>query len=188
MHPHWHSSSADSQRKLISHFILSLGPKSPITTLSPTPTSPSNIFEAELTYSRSLHDVASVLRWGIRHLQLEGSSFGNQDSAASEWAWYSTFSTSERDKDYPTTAFSQALMPLLPPSHSQLLSAMLDIISSLAAHAEANGASGSKLAKLFGIWLLSVERARQDEDWTQFYKRWERAGRICEHLFLAHVR
>lgn len=188
MHPHWYSASPEVQRKLISLFILSLGPKSPITTLSPTSTSPSLMFETELNYTRDPHNVAAVLRWGLRHLRLEGPSFGSGNSTSSEWAWYLNFATSERDAGYPPTAFSKSLIPLLPPAHLQLLTAILDTMSSLAAHAEATGTSGSKLAKLFGLWLLAAERVESSEDWSAFYKRWEGAGRILEHLFLAHVR
>ena len=188
MHPHWYSASPEIQRKLISLFILSLGPKSPITTLSPTPTSPSAIFETELNYTRDPHDIAGVLRWGVRHLRLEGSSFGKDASSSSEYSWYRSFATSERDANYPPKAFSQSLVPLLPAAHLPLLTALLDIMSSLAAHGEAIGTSGSKLSKLFGLWLVSAERARSSETWTEFYKRWEQAGRIFEHLFLAYIR
>lgn len=188
MHPHWYSASPEVQRKLVSLFIISLGPKSPITTLSPTPASPSLVLETELNYTRDPHDIAGVLRWALRHLRLQGSSFGSDSSATSEWAWYLQFATSERDGGYPPTAFSKSLVPLLPPAHLPLLTTLLDTMSSLAAHAEATGTSGSKLAKLFGLWLLSTERVDSSEDWAAFYKRWERAGRILEHLFLAHVR
>jgi hypothetical protein len=187
MHPHWYSASPEVQRKLIQLFILSLGLKNPTTTLSPSPTSPSLIFETELNYTRSPHDIAGVLRWAIRHLQLDGPSFG-QTSDSSEWAWYQSFASSERQADYPPAAFSKFLTPSLPPAHLQLLIALLNIISSLAAHAETTGMSGSKLAKLFGLWLVSAERAKASKDWAEFYKRWERAGRILEHLFLVHLR
>ncbi|KAI0776683.1 hypothetical protein BD413DRAFT_645259, partial [Trametes elegans] len=93
-----------------------------------------------------------------------------------------------RAASFPLTAFSDALVPQLPPSHLQLLIATLDIVSSLAAHSEVNGISGSKLSKFFGLWLLSTKRSEQSDDWSSFYSRWERAGRILEHLFLAHIR
>ncbi|KIP06575.1 hypothetical protein PHLGIDRAFT_452814 [Phlebiopsis gigantea 11061_1 CR5-6] len=188
MHPHWYSASPEVQRKLVSLFILSFGPKSPISTLSPAPSSPQLVFENELNYTRDPHDIASVLRWGLRHLRLEGSSFGKDSTTPSEWAWYVNFATAEREGGYPSTAFSKSLIPLLPPAHSQLLAALFDTMSSLAAHAETTGTSGSKLAKLFGLWLLSTERVKSSEDWAAFYRRWERAGRVLEHLFLAHIR
>ncbi|KAH9916415.1 uncharacterized protein BXZ73DRAFT_53828 [Epithele typhae] len=185
MHPFWYSASPDAQRRLISLFLLSLGPKSPITTLSPSPSSASASFDSELEYSRSPHDVAAVFRWALRHLRLEGESFGRDSS---EWKWYETFAEAERTKSYPNNAFSDALVPQLPPSHHQLLVATLDLVSSFASHAETSGVSGSKLSKFLGIWLLAAKRSEDGEDWPAFYARWERAGRILEHLFLAHIR
>ncbi|KAI0668963.1 hypothetical protein C8Q78DRAFT_1193932 [Trametes maxima] len=185
MHPFWYSASPEVQRKLISLFILSLAPKSPITTLSPSPTSALSTFDTELEYTRSPHDIAAVLRWALRHLRLESESFGRVEE---QWKWYQTFAEAERASSYPLNAFSDALVPQLPPSHLQLLIATLDIVSSLAAHSEHNGISGSKLSKFFGLWLLTTKRSEQGDDWNSFYSRWERAGRILEHLFLAHIR
>ncbi|KAH7912065.1 hypothetical protein BJ138DRAFT_842915 [Hygrophoropsis aurantiaca] len=196
MHPHWHSSSPDFQRKLISLFIHSLAPKSRITTLSPTPTSATSAFESELGYTRSPHDVAAVLRWGIRHLRLEDGSFGgakNQENniinnTNSELGWYTTYHDAEHNAEYPSRGFSELLLPLLPPAHTELLTATLDVIAALAAHAEANSISGSKLSKFLGLWLLTTTRSEEADDWTRFYARWEHAGRILEHLFLAKIR
>jgi len=178
MHPHWHSASPDIQRRLISLFIQSLS------TTKENPPAPTP-FESELKSTRSPHDVAAVLRWGLRHLKLDGSSFG-KDSA--EWLWYQTFSTMERSADYPPQAFSEQLVPLLPKPHLDLLLATLEIESSLAAHAEHNSISGSKLSKFLGLWLLTASRSEVGDDWDAFYARWERAGRILEHLFLCRIR
>ncbi|KAG5638831.1 hypothetical protein H0H81_009602 [Sphagnurus paluster] len=180
MHPHWYSASPEAQRRLISLFIQSLAPKSPKSTLAQTP--PADAFESELSSTRSAYDVAAVLRWGLRHLQLEGDSFGKERS------WYSNFFEAERSAQYPQNGFSVILAPTLPPSHLKLLDATLEVFSSLAAHAEANGISGSKLSKFFGLWLLTVPRIHDNDDWTTFYANWERAGRILEHLFLSRIR
>ncbi|ETW79673.1 hypothetical protein HETIRDRAFT_247075, partial [Heterobasidion irregulare TC 32-1] len=93
-----------------------------------------------------------------------------------------------RSASYPPLAFSQTLVPQLPPAHSELLFTTLDVISSLAAHSEANGISGSKLTKFMGLWLLTGRRSAEADDWKTFYDRWERAGRILEHLFLSRIR
>lgn len=182
MHPHWYSASPDIQRRLISLFIQSLAPKSPITTLSPTPSAPVSAFESEIISTRSPHDVAAVLRWGLRHLQLDGAAFGK------DAAWYTTFLEAERAAGYPSKAFSEKLVPQLPAAHLELLTATLDVLSSLAAHAEANSISGSKLSKFLGLWLLTTQRVEEKDDWTTFYARWERTGRILEHLFLSNIR
>ncbi|KAG1751754.1 hypothetical protein EDB19DRAFT_1198150 [Suillus lakei] len=187
MHPHWHSASPDVQRKLISLFIHSLAPKSRITTLSPTPAAAISAFEAELEYTRSPHDVAAVLRWGLRHLVLENNSFG-KDVSAPEWAWYKSFFDAEKGASYPPKSFTELLLPQLPQAHTELLLATVDIISALASHAEANSISGSKLSKFLGLWLVTATRTEPTDNWTTFYARWERAGRILEHLFLARIR
>jgi len=186
MRPHWHSASPQLQRKLISLFILSLAQKSPGTTLAPS-TSPSAAFNSELEYTRSVHDIAAVFRWALRHLKLEGASFGSSPSS-DEWAWYSSFCEAERRSTYDPRVFTAKLVPEIPSTHIALLMSTLDIISSLAAHAEANGYSGSKLAKYFGFWLLTARRDAGTEDWNSFYTRWEVSGRILEHLFLSWLR
>ncbi|KAJ6604291.1 hypothetical protein DFH09DRAFT_1442563 [Mycena vulgaris] len=182
MIPHWYSASPTVQRKLISLFIQSLALKSPITTLSPTSSSPVSAFESEISSTRSPHDVAAVLRWGLRHLQLDNSSFGKDEQ------WYTQFLQAEKAADYPPKAFTEKLVPLLPPAHLHLLTAALEIFSSLAAHAEANSISGSKLSKMLGLWIISTPRVTQGEDCLTFYAKWDKWGRILEHLFLARIR
>ncbi|TFY82841.1 hypothetical protein EWM64_g1173 [Hericium alpestre] len=96
MHPHWYSASPDVQRKLISLYIHSLAPNSPPTTLSPNSAVSDSAFQSELAYVRSPHDVAAVLRWGLRHLQLDGDAFGKDTAESAEWAWYTAFAGAER--------------------------------------------------------------------------------------------
>ena len=185
MHPHWHSTSPGVQQRLISLYLLSLASTSPDGVASPTSPTALTTFESELQYSRSPHDVAALLRWGLRHLRLEGDSFGKESG---DWTWYSTFAEAERAGSYPPDAFSNSLVPQLPSAHTELLLATLDIISSLSTRSEANGSSGSKLSKFFGLWLLTSEQSMEGDDWSAFYDRWDRAGRILEHLFLARIR
>jgi hypothetical protein len=182
MIPHWYSASPSVQRKLISLFIQSLASNSPITTLSPTASSAVSAFESEINTTRSPHDIAAVLRWGLRHLQLDNSSFGKDEQ------WYSQFLDAEKASEYPPKAFTEKLAPLLPPAHLHLLTATLEIFSSLAAHAEANSISGSKLSKMLGLWLLSAPRVDEGDDCLTFYAKWEKWGRVLEHLFLARIR
>lgn len=186
MRPHWHSASPQLQRKLISLFILSLAQQGPDTTLALS-TSPSAAFNSELEYTRSVHDIAAVFRWGLRHLHIEGPSFGSS-SSSDEWSWYHSFCEAERKSAYDPQVFTTKLVPDIPSTHTTLLIPVLDIISSLAAHAEANGYSGSKLSKYFGFWLLTARRGAGTEDWNSFYARWEDSGRMLEHLFLAWLR
>jgi hypothetical protein len=61
-----------------------------------------------------------------------------------------------------------------------LLTATVEIFSSLAAHAEVNYTSGSKLCMLFGLWLPTAYRIEDKDDWQTFCARWERTGRMLE--------
>ncbi|EFI26947.1 hypothetical protein CC1G_15348 [Coprinopsis cinerea okayama7 len=174
MTPHWYSASPDIQRRLISLFIHSLTSQSPLSAI------PS--FESEINSTRSPHDVAAVLRWGLRHLQLEGDTFGNHPQ------WYNTFFAAERMADHPPKAFSETLAPLIPPTHFNLLKQVLEIFSSFTIYSDTNSTSGSKLSKVFGLWLLNAHRVETNDDWQTFYDRWERTGRQLEHLFFAQIR
>ena len=154
----------------------------PETTLAPT-ASPLATSNPNPEHARSVHDIAAALR----HPKLKGASFGSS-SSTDEWSWYNNFFEAERKSAYDPRAFTTKLIPEIPSTHLALLGPILDIISSLAAHAEANGYSGSKLAKYFGFWLLTTRRATETEDWNSFYTRWEVSGRMLEHLFLSWLR
>jgi Domain of unknown function (DUF1708) len=185
MHPHWHSTSPEVQHRLISHYLLSLTSTNPDGATSPTSPTAVTTFESELHYAHSPHDVAAVLRWALRHLKLEGDGFGKESG---DWTWFNRFAEAERAGSYPPDAFSNSLIPQLPTAHTELLITTLDIISSLSARSEANGSSGSKLSKFFGLWLLTSDDSTECDDWRAFYDRWDRSGRILEHLFLARIR
>ncbi|KAF8591780.1 hypothetical protein K439DRAFT_1626783 [Ramaria rubella] len=180
MRPHWFASprQQEIQLKLISRFLQTLSQQS-----NGASTSSRVTFESELRYTSDPHDVAAVLRWGLRHLQLEGNNFGSSNHLD----WYKSFVESERSGSYPPKAFDDSLVPLLPTSHTQLLRAVLDLVSSLAAHSEENGISGNKLSKVLGWWVVS-SRSIEGASWREFYLQWEAAARQFEHLFLAYIR
>ena len=108
MHPHWYSASPDTQRKLISLFILSLSPTSP----TRTPGSTESPFESELRYTRSPYDVASLLRWGLRHYQPspDALNFGLKPD------WYQVFTADPaRREGYPDVGRALAVEPMTCP-------------------------------------------------------------------------
>ena len=137
--PHWHSASQDQQYKLINLFLQSIANS---TALPPSPGASLEKFEAHLQ-TASPHDIADVLKWGLRHLQLENQSFPTATSS-DEWGWYKVFAEAERAAGFPPNAYTDLLLPLLPPAHQELLSTFLDIGTSVAAHAETNGVSGER--------------------------------------------
>jgi hypothetical protein len=164
MRPNWHAASPTTQAKLLTGFV-----------------SENENWKVDINHA-SPHDVASVLRWSLRHLQLPPQGFGNSE------AWYSDFFTAEKKSGYQPKAYSEALVPLLPETNAKLLAVILDLASSLAAHSEANGISGSKFSRLVGFWLLASNRVGKNETWATFYQRWDETGRMLEHLFLARIR
>jgi hypothetical protein len=183
MHPHWYTSSPSLQRKLISLYL------HPRTTDASTSSPPLSNFESEIEYSDP-HDVASVLRWALRHFEpTDVPAFGMTSTDSGLYEWYNAFSTAERNHNYPMDAYDTlSSQSLIPTSHHQLLAVLLDLTFSLAAHAEANGVSGSKFSKLVGLWLLESKRKAAADDWRGFYADWDHAGRILEHVFLARIR
>jgi hypothetical protein len=118
----------------------------------------------------------------LRHLQLQGDAFGHQEE------WYHAFFDAERKAEYPPKSFSNILAPLIPSEHLNLLKEVLDLLSNLSPHGEANSTSGSKLSKTFGLWLLNAHRVETSDDWKSFYARWDLAGRQLEHIFFARIR
>lgn len=181
MHPHWHSSSPAVQRKIISLYLGSLLSGSAVSS-----NSVASAFEYELEYARDPHDVAAVFRWALRHLKLDGNSFGKDGNGT--LGWYDSFAGEEKVKQYPPKAYSEILLPAIKPSHVDVLNATLNLFSSLASHSEMNGVSGSRLSMSLGYYLLTGNNVTDLGDWPAFYANWERAGRALEHIFLANLR
>ncbi|KLO16470.1 hypothetical protein SCHPADRAFT_208777 [Schizopora paradoxa] len=184
MHPHWHSASPQLQRRLISLFMASIGQ-------SASPKAQST-FEDGMEFTRSPHDIASVFRWALRHLQLEGHSFASakdvEASTTGPLSWYGSLVDDERTGGYPPTAFSTILLPRVKAPHVDLLRLTADLMSVLAAHSEANGVSGSKLSMILGQYLLIGSQESGELSWKDFYERWENSGRALEHIFLCYLR
>ncbi|KAG8929292.1 hypothetical protein FRC02_005780 [Tulasnella sp. 418] len=194
--PYWHSSSPEIQSMLTDLFISTLSNTE--TSVSSDQKESENRFRAELRDTRSMHDVAAVLKWGLRHLNLGSQSFGLKHSDEDQFLWYKEFVESEKGAEYPMDAYTTLLVPLLPEDNAELLRATLDLVCSVAAHSDEVAISGSKLSKMIGWWLLSnrkiypsggTQGAKNDPYvWALFYDQWEKSARIMEHLFLAFIR
>jgi hypothetical protein len=191
MHPHWHSASPAAQRRIIMLFVNSIASSTPSTPATPSPASAA--FATELDYTRSPHDVAAVFRWALRHLKLDGGSFDGRTISTSSalsgpngslasLRWYDAFAANESGQSYPLQAFSELLLPQLPRSHADLLLATTGLMSSLSAHSEWNGVSGSKLAMLFGHYLLTGNRADGygQSEWVKVQSDAGREGLLLE--------
>ncbi|KZO97491.1 hypothetical protein CALVIDRAFT_597418 [Calocera viscosa TUFC12733] len=186
--PHWHSESALVQQTLLSLYISSLEPNN---ATAVGPPSPAEAFLTELRYTSDPHDVTAIIKWGLRHLYLENSAFGQTDTsgslADSDWSWYRDFSVGERQAGYPPSAFTSILLPRLAPNHAALLGGLMDLISSVASHVAQNAMSGSRLSKALAYWVIA-RRPAHLTNFAALYEHWDTASRIMEHLFLAFVR
>ncbi len=149
-------------------------------------------FEDGMEFTRSPHDIASVFRWALRHLQLEGHSFASAKdekvSTTGSLSWYDSFANEERTGDFPQSAFTSLLLPRVKPPHVDLLFLTTDLMSVLAAHSETNGVSGSKLSMILGQYLLIGTQEDGELSWKEFYEKWENSGRALEHIFLCYLR
>lgn len=188
-HPHWLSASRSSQRELISRYVATLQSPSASTQES---------FQTTLGVAEPT-DVAAVLRWGLRHMVLAKGTFGSASSSlatAEAWDWYVKFAEAECAAGFPADAYSSKLLPLLPQPHAALLKDLLDLLSSVAAHAQGNGMFNTKLAKDVAWWVVSSRKwdvskngtGGNRDEWADFYLAWDRASRILEHVMLAYLR
>lgn len=192
-HPHWLSASRSSQRELISRYVATLQSPSAATQES---------FQTILGLAEPT-DVAAVLKWGLRHLVLEKGTFGSPSSSSPSslatveaWDWYVKFAEAERAAGFPADAYSSKLLPLLSQPHAILLKNLLDLLSSVAAHAQGNGMFNTKLAKDVAWWVVSSRKwgvskngaGGNRDEWADFYLAWDRASRILEHVMLAYLR
>lgn len=171
MHPHWHAASSSHQQRLISLFFS-----------GPT-TGEAIKFEQEINASK-VHDVAAVLRWGLRHLQLQSTK-----------VWYDSFVKAEQDAGFPLDAFSTLLPPLLEAQgYYELLRETLGLLGSLVAHAERNGVGGARVARGVGGLALGSSLSTislslpQAQAFTKAYENWDNSAQMAERLFLASLR
>jgi len=140
--------------------------------------------DKELRYA-SPHDVVSVLKWGLRHMRLRCSDFNSKDSDE----WYSSFVSSERQSGYQPRAIADFLHPQLPQATAELLSEVLDLMASVAAHSSSNHMPASALCKVLGFWLLGrVGVAHPPPTFDELSSAVGKATAMVEHLLLAHIR
>lgn len=134
----------------------------------------------ELVFTH-VHNLIHVLKWAIRHLSYGPARF------ALESNWYTTFSRCEHEEAYPSNAYEDILLPLLPPASQGLFVAVLDLIAAVAAHVDRNAMPASQLCKYLGFWVLGLG-ADHHVSYKQIYFELERAGSAFEHIFLVYLR
>lgn len=89
------------------------------------------------------------------------------------------------ESNYPPRFISTHLIARLPSPSARLLTSLLSLLSSVAAHSSTNGLPPRKLASLFGPYLFGLA---DDQPFDATYQEWARATDAAEHLLLAFIR
>ncbi len=140
--------------------------------------------DKELRYA-SPHDVVSVMKWGLRHMRLRTSDFNSRDSDE----WYNSFVSAERHSGYHARAIADLLHPKLPQATAELLSEVLDLMASVAAHSSSNHMPAAALCKVLGFWLFGrIDVAHPPPTVDELLAAVRRTTRMAEHLLMAHIR
>ncbi|SPO30460.1 uncharacterized protein UTRI_06390 [Ustilago trichophora] len=140
--------------------------------------------DKELRYAAP-HDIVSVMKWGLRHMRLRTTDFNSKDADE----WYDVFVAAERESDYHARAIADLLHPKLPQATAELLSEVLDLMASVAAHSSSNHMPASALCKVLGFWLFGrIGVAHPPPTVDELIEAVNKASAMAEHLLLAHIR
>ncbi|PWN50631.1 hypothetical protein IE53DRAFT_362227 [Violaceomyces palustris] len=133
----------------------------------------------------NIHDVVSLLKWGLRHLRLRASDFDSGDPLT----WYRVFVQAERENGYPKDAFRTLLLPRLPEPTAALMDEMFGLMSNVAAYHTSNHMPASLICKILGFWLFGrIGVGHPPPTLDQVRSAFEHSSLIAEHLLLAHIR
>lgn len=151
----------------------------------------------ELKYT-GIHDVVSVIKWGLRHL-VYSTPFDGSTSTTKPFAWYNKFTSLSSSELNPTDAFNTLLLPLLPPTSQQILLESLYLLEALTANSELNAMTARKLSRtialyIFGLanpskeWTGASSSSRKGSSFDELYVSWQEAGDVLEGVFKAYLR
>ncbi|GAA5932504.1 hypothetical protein JCM3775_005938 [Rhodotorula graminis] len=124
--------------------------------------------------------VGAFMKWALARLVNERGRRGFLSAAA-----YEAFRSAERASNYSPTSCTRHLISSLPPSNGRLLTNLLSLFSSIAAHSAANGMPPRKLASLFSPYVFGLA---DDRSFDETYREWQRATDALEHILLAFIR
>ena len=115
--------------------------------------------------------------------------------------WYSSFvrRSSSASPPHPPHAFSQFLLPSLPPPSQKLLLSLLHTIQPVAAHAQQNAMPAHRLCYLLGAYAfglatppppssISSSAGANRVEWEDYSRLWSEAGRALEGCLKAYLR
>ncbi|BGO95255.1 hypothetical protein NBRC10512_002595 [Rhodotorula toruloides] len=143
-------------------------------------------FKEELRYA-NVHDVAAVLRWGLRHFSSSPSFSGSPTPSVD---WYTSFlrRSSSFSPSHPPHSFSAFLLPSLPPASQALLLSTLTLLQAVAANAQHNAMTARRLCRSFGIYLFGMSPSSGSSSFDDLYNAWREAGDALEGCLKAFLR
>ncbi|CED84377.1 Domain of unknown function DUF1708 [Phaffia rhodozyma] len=182
--PHRPSQSPSIQHALLIYFAQTHRPSLfslRSSSLSLSQPSPQYLFLTELKYALNVHDLASVIRFSLRHL--------DSSKGMSRRALYDTFAVSEREAGFP----SQSWSTFVPEGEDkELIRSVLEVLMSAASVVDTSGVSIGKLSMIIGFWVFRSRGwavgEREARGVEELFKEWEIWGRRLEHLLLAYIR
>lgn len=124
--------------------------------------------------------ISAFLKWALARLINDEGGRGFVS-----WDAYKSFKTAERDSGFSTSACSACLIARLPPASGRLLSILLALFSSVAAHSAKNGLPPRKLAALFSPYIFGLS---DDRSFDETYQEWQRSTDALEHILLSYLR
>ncbi|GAA5875808.1 hypothetical protein JCM3774_006461 [Rhodotorula dairenensis] len=154
-------------------------------------------YRQELRFA-NVHDVVAVLKWGLRHIDFGRMTFSGSRIPSLEW--YSSFvrRSSSASPPHPPHAFSQYLLPSLPPQSQKLLLSLLNTIQPVAAYAQQNAMPAHRLCYLLGAYLFGLATPPSPSstspadsnriEWEEYARTWSESGRALEGCLKAYLR
>lgn len=114
---------------------------------------------------------------GVRHL-VAGLAEPKSYQLGQPLSWFGTFETPDKES-------YARVKNAMNETEGKLLDTIMDLIASVAAYAEVNAMSSSRLCKVLGFWLLAPRRSIPT--YQQFYNTWKQSTDTMDRLFLAYL-
>ncbi|GAA5922025.1 uncharacterized protein JCM15063_003162 [Sporobolomyces koalae] len=124
--------------------------------------------------------VGAFMKWGLARLVNHHGTRGFVS-----WDSYNDFKNAERGTGYMPQSCSIHLIARLSTHDGRLLSSLLSLFSSIAAHSARNGMPPRRLAGLFSPYVFGLA---DDQAFDVTYEDWQRATDATEHIILSYIR
>ncbi|GAA5875877.1 hypothetical protein JCM16303_004031 [Sporobolomyces ruberrimus] len=139
----------------------------------------SQSWESDLEFAAPLA-VGAFMKWGLARLvnNQGGRGFVTHDA-------YREFRTAEKARGFQPKSCTMHLIARMSTSNGRLLSSLLSLFSSIAAHSAKNGMPPRRLASLFSPYIFGLA---DDQTFDVTYREWQKATDATEHIILAYIR